>query len=403
MRQINPNFTHLVKGLRNPKVRGAILKGSSRSGKTISSVDFIIWYCTLNNGKVINIVKETYNEFKTTLYDDFKLRLNDFGLENPFERLKEVQTFTILGNKINFLGADQPKKFHGAGCDLLYFNEILPIPKTVFDQAEMRCRDFFWGDFNPSTTVHWVYDSVMTREDITNLTTTFKDNPFISKGELNKILSYDPENPINVAQGTADKYMHDVYALGIKGEIKGAIYTKFELIERPEIFNDGYFYGLDFGYTVDPLSLVRYKRDGNNIYTELLIYEPIAEPQLLIERLKELGIENYLPIICDSSDRYVNENGVKNFVKALREADFEAVKVSKKKNKMFWIGACKIHKINVIKNNLSKFAILELENYKMAEIQGIGINKPEDKNDHFCDAFLYPFMMEEQENKQVFA
>lgn len=393
---VNPNLKFLIENYENVDVKGVALQGSSRSGKTFSAIDFIIFYCSTNENKTINIVKETYNEFKTTLYLDFKTRLNDFGLDNPFTRKKEIANFNIFSNQINFLGADNEKKFHGAGCDILWLNEILFIPKAVFDQAEQRCREFFFCDFNPSITNHYVYDSIIKRDDVKNLKTTFKDNPFVSKSERNKILSYEPtEN--NIRQGTSDAYMWDVYGLGKKAEIKGAIYTKYEEIERPLEFVDGYFYGLDFGYTTDPTTLTRYKREGNNIYAELLIYNPISEPSLLIQEFKNLGIENYLPIVCDSSDRYVNESGVKNFVRELVDAGYEARKVSKRKSKMFWLGKAKVHKINVIKNDLSKYALSELENYKMAEIQGISINKAEDKNDHFCDSLLYAFMSEEQE------
>lgn len=395
--KINANLKFLIQNYKNYK--GIILQGSSRSGKTISIIDFIIYYCSQNSGKTINIIKETYNEFKTTLYLDFKMRLSDFDLDNPFLRKKEIASFNIFDNQINFLGADQDKKFHGASANIVWFNEALHISKQVFDQSEMRCRECFISDFNPSLTIHYLFDSVLTRNDVATIKTTFKDNPFISQGELSKILSYEP-TPKNIEQGTADEYMWKVYGLGEKAEIKGAIYTKYKEIKDATELQDGYFYGLDFGFTVDPTALTRYKRVGNKIFTELLIYEPIPEPSILIQKLKSLGIENYLPIICDSSDRYVNEWGVKNFVRELQNAGFEAMKVSKTKNKTFWLGETKIFEINVIKNDLSKFALKELEQYKMAEIKGISINKPEDGNDHFCDTFLYCFMSEENNKIQ---
>lgn len=390
-RAINPNFVKLVKTYRSSNVRGLILQGSSRSGKTISCVDFIIWFCSQNNGKVINIVKETYNEFKTTLYDDFKKRLGDFGLDNPFDRLKEVASFDILGNKVNFLGADQEKKFHGASCDLLWVNEGIHISKKVFDQSEMRCRDFWFTDFNPSATSHWIFDSLAKREDVRQIKTTFKDNPFISSNERNKILSYEPTER-NITQGTADEYMWKVYGLGEKAEVKGLIFNKWEISETK--IESGYYYGLDFGYTTDPTALVRYKKEGNNIFAELLIYEPISEPSLLISKLTELGIEKDIPIVCDSADRYVNEWGVKNYVHSLRECDYEAIKVSKKKSVIYWLGEMRTYKIIVLKNKLSILAAKELEGYRMQEIQGISINKPIDKDNHFIDALRYAFMMD---------
>ena len=85
--------------------RGAGLEGSSRSGKTWSGIDIIIWLCLYveTNGCTINIYRETYNEFKTTLYDDFKRRLDDFGLPNKFHDAEEIKSFKIGKSKIYFI------------------------------------------------------------------------------------------------------------------------------------------------------------------------------------------------------------------------------------------------------------------------------------------------------------
>ena len=161
----NKNFLHLINSFKLG-YRGAILEGSSRSGKTFSSIDFIFYIASLYTKQLtINVVKETYNSFKTTLYDDFSRRLNDYKQDNPFERSKEVSTFKIFNHKINFLGADKPSKFHGASADFVWYNEMLDIPRPIFDQSEMRCRRYWWGDYNPSVSMHYVYDNVIPRDD----------------------------------------------------------------------------------------------------------------------------------------------------------------------------------------------------------------------------------------------
>ena len=272
-RKINKNFRFLHDSCLNQKYdgdnlvngkRGAVLEGSSRSGKTTSSIDFIIYLCVRHETNcVINIVKETYNEFKTTLYNDFSKRLNDFGLDNPFERSKEVTSFKIFSNKINLLGADKPSKFHGAQCDYLYINEALPVSKAIFDQAEMRCKKFWWMDYNPSVTEHWIFNSIVPRPDVGFLHSTFEDNPFISVQEKNKILSYEPTEE-NEESGTSDKFMWDVYGLGKRGAMKGLIFGNVKYIDEfPDI---AFTYGLDFGFTADPTALVKFAQEERNIY-----------------------------------------------------------------------------------------------------------------------------------------
>lgn len=273
----NVNYRHLRDALVDEDVSGSILEGSSRSGKTYSGVDLIIYLCTEveKQGCKINIYRETYESFKDSLYEDFKRRLPDFDLHNPFAYLKEVKSFKIGNSKISFIGCDKLGTKHGAGCDYAFFNEMMHIPQGVFDHVEMRCRKFWWGDYNPSFTQHWVFDKILHRPDVSFLRSTFKDNAHISKQELNKITSYEPwlpgsyevvdnnimylgavvdetnqppPHPTNVENGTADEFMWKVYGLGLRGAMKGIIFPNVTLIDKfPTDIAPSY--GVDFGFT----------------------------------------------------------------------------------------------------------------------------------------------------------
>lgn len=422
-RKINPNFKYLVKCFveqqyKDEKLisgkRGALLEGSSRSGKTYSSIDFIILVATryLETG-VVNIIKETYAEFKTTLYNDFSKRLDDYGLDNPFHDAKEVKTFNILGLKINFLGADKINKFHGAQCDLLWLNEPLPIAQRIFDQAEMRCKLFWWMDLNPSVTQHWIFEAVQRRSDVGYLRTTYKDNPFISIQEKQKILSYEPwlpgsydvidgklfyqnalidetnqppPHPTNVEEGTADEFMWKVYGLGLRGSMKGQIFPLVTWIDKWPA-GLGFIYGQDFGFIADPSVTVKYAREGRNIFIEPIAYAPTETSEELVQIYEAHNVSKFVPIIADSSDRYISERkGVTRMVSDLFEAGFEVSKVSKTKGKTYWLLDMKKYRIHIVKNHLYNQVLTEQENYKWKEVNGIFINHPEDGNDHFWDS-----------------
>jgi len=449
----NPNFNFLVESLRNQKYenrlevpdhllgmpltdaqrklytrpyvsegfRGCVLEGSSRSGKTWSGIDFIIFICLyVETNCKINIVRETYAEFKETLYDDFKRRLDDFYLPNPFHTAKDVKSFKINGNTINFIGCDKVGKKHGAGCDYLFFNEMITIPKAVFDQLEMRCRKFWWADYNPSVTAHYIYDEIIPRAEIGYLRTTYLDNlKHISPGELTKILnsepwlpgSYDivneteiyykgalvdeknqpPPHPKNVAQGTADEFYWKVYGLGLRGAMKGVIYKTVNWItEFPDM---GFIYVNDFGFTADPNAFGKYAETETDIYFELKIYEPIETPELLSSKMYSVEAEKGIPIICDSSDKMTLENkGTVEMVKGLRAEGWEAKKVSKTKSIMYWILSAKNKRINFVINDLSRHLKKEQQNYRFMEIHGITINQPIDGFDHALSAMRYGHM-----------
>lgn len=400
--------------------KGVILEGGARSAKTWSVCFFIIYICLFKETAcTINIVRETYNEFKTTLYLDFKKILPMFGLDNPFENAKDVQSFKIGKNQINFIGADQSNKLHGATSDYLYFNEMLPIAENIFQNLIMRCSKFWIGDFNPSVTEHWIFNKVITRPDVGHLQTTFRDNPNVPLGQKIEIMGYEPwlpgsykvvdntiiykgkpisptnsppPHPTNIDNGTADEFMWKVYGLGLRGAMKGVIFQNVTYIDTfPE--DIAFIHPNDFGFTTDPNALVKYGEDDHNIYIELLSYEPIETPEALASYMEEIGIDKALPMPCDSSDKYTGENkGTVEMVRGLKKLGYKAFKISKIKSVLFWLLSMKKKKVHIVKNQLYKFAKIEAENYRMKEINGIAINQPIDKFNHMWDAARYGHM-----------
>lgn len=407
---------------------GAVLEGSSRSTKTWSGIDLIIYLGLIRHKDeaiTINIYRQTYNEFKTTLYDDFKRRLHDFNIDNPFARIKEVGNFKIGKATIHFLGDG---KF-GGGCDYAFFNECMFIDKEVFRQVTMRCRKFWWMDYNPCFTDHWVFDSVIPRSDVVFLRTTFKDNPFISPNELNEILisepwapgSYEirgheiycrghlvtefnqpPPHPVNVEQGTADEFYWKVFGLGLRGAMKGVIFDHIYFIDKfPDI---GYTYANDFGFTADPNAFGRYAEQGDDVFVEVLIYRPIETARELAEEFTLLGVEKYLPIACDSSDKFTGEGrATVEMVKELNNVYGypEAYKISKTKSVMFWLLSLRKKKIHFVTNEFKKAIVKEKENYKFKEVHGILINQPEDAYNHIFDMVRYGHMSHNEKRYEI--
>lgn len=385
---ITYNFHALKYSYKKKGVNGCILEGGSRSRKTWSIIEFIIDYCQNNEGKVVNIIKETFSSFKTTLYNDFKRVFQIYGISSEFEYAKEVKTFNLLGNTIHLLGADKLSKTHGIGSDLFWINEALPISKEFFDQFEQRCRDFWVIDYNPSETVHWIYDNVEPREDVLLFMSTMFDNPYISENEKRKLLSYEPTEE-NIKQGTADDFMYKVYVKGIRCSPEGLVFKHVTWIDK---FPDGvdYWYGLDFGFTVDPTVLTKIAIIGKTIYLECLSYEPMDTPEVIDRYFQAINIEKNKPIIADSSDKYTGENkGTVEMVRDLSDKGYDISKVSKTKSIIYWIGKMKEHSIHIVKNANAK---KEQQSYKYRVVNGIRINQPLDKFNHFWDSARYGFI-----------
>jgi phage terminase large subunit len=376
----------------NKTYEGFVLSGGSRSGKTWAIIQFIINYCSANKGKRKNILiaRQQYSDLKDSVMKDFFDILNMYGIYVDANHLKSnPQKYMLYGNTINFSGLDTSGA-HGKKYDVVWINEAFEAEKDAFDQLEMRLTEFFILDYNPCFTEHWILSSVITRDNVWAAPiSTQLNNPWLEQRIRNKILSYDPSNPINVQQGTAEDYLWSVYGLGIGAQPQGIIYKYVDWItEFPKGVDFGY--SIDFGYSTDPLALTKCAIVGKDFYIQELCYEPIETPNLISEMLRGKGVEKYRPIIADSSDKFVStQYGAFEMVNDLRKLGWNVSKVKKTNDIVYWIGKVKEYKLHIVSTVNAK---REIENYRWRTINGIQVNRPVEKWNHICDCFRYYLM-----------
>lgn len=381
-RKIPKNLSFLCESFNRPEIKGVILQGSSGSRKTYSIIDFLVIASTYR-GYRINIIKETYNSYKTTLYYDFGKRLDELQIRNPFSTVKDISSFKLFDSSINFLGADNPNSFTGR-CDILWGNEILDIPKDVWQQARQRCERFWIGDMNPKTTQHYVYDFEK-RKDVLFLTTTFQDNPFIPENSRLELLAYDPNNPANVEAGTADEYMWDVYGLGKRAAREGLVHPHVDWINEFPADCEKIGYGIDFGYTNSPTAIMKV---GNkwidrveHIYAQKLFYAPTPDISILIQAI-DATIPKDQHFTCDSA-----ESGERGWISDLRLAGYQAIPCKKFPGSIkYSIDLVNRRPLHIVKDaDMRK----EQENRVWKYVGGIPLNEPEAGNDHGFDGIAY--------------
>jgi len=363
--------------------QGFVLEGGSGSGKTYDIINFLLIYCqtNYNKNKDILIFRETFADLRKTVLKDFEKILRAYNLfdDDSFHRSAPV-CYSFMGNKIFFTGLDSVGS-HGERHDVIWGNEGMELNHEAWKQLNQRCNEVFITDYNPSYTNHWIYDSLITRPDTKFFRSTLLQNYFLPDGQRKEILSYEPTAE-NIKNGTADDYMWKVYGLGLRSAPKGAIFPHVNWIEKmPE---GNYFYGLDFGFSNDPTALTKICLQGNDLFVELLIYEPIDSANVLADAIRNCGITNEM-ITADTSDKY---NDVE-MCKDLRNLGLNIKKTSKAKGLLHRIGLLKKHKINIVYNLNAK---REQENYKWREVNGINVNEPIDKFNHFWDSLGYGYM-----------
>ena len=256
---LNPNFTHLWEKIDTD--RWVLLQGSTRSGKTWSIIQFIISFCYRyeNAGIEIDIVRDTFTSLKATILKDFMQVLSENGLYSESDHHRTDHVYKLFGNTISYYGADEPKKIHGRARDILIINEANHIEEETIDQLAPRTRYRIICDFNPALgDEHWL-DKYMV--DYPPLITTYKDNPYLTREQVEDIESRRD-----------NKYWWSIYGEGKRAKVQGAVFERWSVGKFPD--TKDYWFGMDFGFSNDPTALVKtfIDKKEKKIYAQELVY-----------------------------------------------------------------------------------------------------------------------------------
>lgn len=296
------------------------------------------------------------------------------------------------GSVLEFAGTNDPGKLHGPERDIAILNEAMEISYDAYRQIAGRTRLLTILDWNPSLNHHWVFDKILTRDDVLYIHSTYKDNPYLSKKQIDEIERTDPNKIENVRQGTADKWFWEVYGLGKRGRREGCI---FDMWDVTDFWPDRYLcqrwgYGLDYGFSQDPTALIECALYQDELYLRELIYqkELIAqenplEPQIpsIEGRMRALGIPKDVRIHADNARPEIN--------RALQFSGYKIVPTIKTKDTIV-AGIDRIKSQPVKVHRSSQNLQGEMESYSWAKnSKGQWLDVPEDDNNHGIDGVRY--------------
>ena len=355
-----------------------INSGSSRSSKTYSLIDCYDLYARANPNKRMTAWRSTKKDCKDTIMVDFlkRLKLTDRFKLRQFNITESIYKYSN-NSVIEFRGTDEESVF-GLTQDCAWLNEPYSISKDVFDQIDQRTSDFIFIDLNPKEN-HWS-DELMKHPRALVLHSTFEDNPFCPPEQRLKILSYDPSNPENVINKTANQFKWDVYGLGIKGEVEGKVFTNYEEIETIPAQAKFYGYGFDYGYSKDPTAIVALYTSGKNIYLEQKVYSTDLQPEMLHKEMLRVGMLQPELIIGDRTAELM--------VQELFDRGWEDIHRAEGTNSILF-GIAKMRECNIFLKG--KDLIYEFDNYKnKKDKSGKYVDKPEEnQTDHLIDSGRY--------------
>ena len=342
-------------------------KGGTRSGKTYSILKMI-----LNIAKrwerTVDILSESLPHLKRGAIHDFEeiIAADQSLIEGQtyeLNRTDRVYTFTN-GSEIRFFAADNWGKVKGSRRDILFINEANRIDWEVFRQLDVRTTRCILIDWNPDAEFWYEQQGLNTRDDTTEIVSTYLDNPYLGAQQIAAIEAY-----------RNDARWWKVYGLGETGTFKGLIYTNWVQCKGIPANARLIGRGLDFGYNADPTAVVAvYMMDG-----ELYLDEELYAPGLTNDRIAQALTGKSGVIVADSAEpksiQEIKNYGIRSIEPSVKGPD--SVRNG--------IQVLQRYKLNVTQQSLN--LIRELRNYKWAEnrITGELLNEPA-KNEHFDHA-----------------
>lgn len=346
----------------------AVVGGTSAS-KTISILLYLIARAQSDTtATVTSIVSESIPHLKRGAMRDFKniMQTHKYWKDKLWNVQDSTYTFET-GSKIEFFSTDNGDKLRGARRDRCFMNEANNCTFDAFEQLEVRTREFFFLDWNP-TNEFWYYQEVKgKRNDLEEITLTYKDNEAL-----------DPQIVESIEQRKNRKGWWQVYGLGQLGEVEGKIYKDWQIVDELSHHARLERYGLDFGYSNDPSSLVAiYYYDGGYILDEIMFLKGLSNKQIA----DTIQNQTQALVIADSAEpKSIDE--IKSYGVNILGADKGKDSVS------HGIQLIQDQRISVTKRSTN--VIKEYRNYLWkTDKDGKIINEPEHTFSHSMDAIRY--------------
>lgn len=279
-----------------------VIRGGQGAGKTISVLILLINHAASKSDKEILILSAELTKMRLTVIKDFVKIMKVIGIYDESRFLAGTLYKFPNGSFIKFIGLDMEDVGKGLRCDVAYFNEVNKINFESYRQVASRAK-IVYADYNPDSEFY-IDTDVIARDDCDFLQLTFQDNELLDPREREEILLYKTKG-LNPDGSVKDPYwfnLWNVYGLGNIGNLQGVVFNNWDIV--PEMPKDAELigWGMDFGYTNDPTTLVKVMRMNGELYLQEYLYETGLTNPDIVSKLIELGLSHETNIIADSAE-----------------------------------------------------------------------------------------------------
>jgi len=356
--------------------RYIFLRGSSRSSKTTSAVQYLIVEALKTPNISITIARATQVSIKKTIMVDFIEILDQMGILHQGKLNKVDMTYTFPnGSVIRFVGLDDTTgRLRGLKSTIVLVDEYNTIDRNSFVQLDIRTERYIIACYNPEVEEDFWGFEYEKKDNASLFISTYLQNPFLSKEiiqSIEELKDLDPD-------------LYAIYALGKLVPPREKIFVQPETFSgTPHNIKSSYI-GIDFGYGTDPCAVIRLDvSNDNKIYATELIYEHGLTNEDLMYMMNEIGIDKSLDIVADSSEP--------KSIEQLRRGGWK-IRGVKKGDGSVLFGIQKMRTFKIYINELSSNLIQEFRGYKFKRDRSGRLTNTPEGQDHLLDALRYCVM-----------
>lgn len=350
--------------------RTIVNQGGTASGKTYTTLQVFFALCMLQP-RVATVVAQDVPNLKAGAFRD---ALTIWGSSEDIQAWfpdinKSDREFRCRnGSIIEFKSYTDAQDAKSGKRDLLFINEADGIPYDIYWQLAIRTKERVFIDYNP-TARFWVHDKVLGAEGVELIISDHRNNPFLTQAQHDRI------------EDIEDEELFKVYARGLTGQIRGLVFSRWEICEElpAEMKKDGR--GIDFGFTNDPTAIVHAGLAHGFLYVDCEMYATGIDNPTIARELKASGCNIYSNITADSAEpksiAEINSAGLH-----VRPADKGPDSVR--------AGLQILTRYPIRVTRRSTGLIRELKSYKWKQDRnGDQLNEPIDAYNHAIDALRY--------------
>jgi phage terminase large subunit len=277
---------------------------------------------SFEQGHKILFTRQTMTSAHLSIIPEFQEKIDLMELNPLFEinksEIKNLQSKSdIIFRGIKTSSGDQTanlKSLQGVTTWILDEAEEL-TDETTFDKINLSIRQKGKQNrviliLNPATKEHWIYKRFFEdrgvqegfngiKDDTTYIHTTYLDNiDNLDDSFINEVKRIQQTNP--------EKYKHQILG-GWLNKAEGVVYSNWRIDEFKEVSKS--IYGQDFGFSIDPTTLVQVSIDKEKkiVYAKELLYKAgLTTTEIYTYNNRFCGANNL--IIADSAEpRLISE------------------------------------------------------------------------------------------------